>query len=109
MFVNDHEIFWDGLKNNKVIQNEHQISNGISILYQKSSLTAVNIEWEDIGDLKKYQDILTQNGNFDFSKPSEFIYFINNTVIKFSTESQNIIQVVSKSKIQPEVNIREKF
>ena len=103
LFVNDHEIFWDGLKNNKVIQNEHQISNGISILYQKSSLTAVNIEWEDIGDLKKYQDILTQNGNFDFSKPSEFIYFINNTVIKFSTESQNIIQVVGKSKIQPEL------
>lgn len=99
LFVYDHELFWDGLKNDEKIQNEHQISNGITALFQKSKLMTVNIEWEDIGNLKKYQEILSQSENFDFSKPSEFIYFINNTVIKFSTDTENIRQVLLKSKL----------
>ena len=60
LFVYDHELFWDGLKNDEKIQNEHQISNGITALFQKSKLMTVNIEWEDIGNLKKYQEILSQ-------------------------------------------------
>ena len=103
MFVNDYEIFWEGLKNNEIIQNEHQISNGITALFEKSTLIPIDIEWEDIGDLKKYQNILSQSENFDFSKPSEFIYFVNDNVIKFTAESQNISQVVEKSKICSEL------
>ena len=103
LFVKDYEIFWEGLKNNKKIKNEHQISNGIISLFQKSTLTAVDIKWEDIGDLKKYQKILSESENFDFSKPNEFIYFINNMVIKFSTESENILQLISKLKIHSDI------
>ena len=103
LFVNDHEIFWKGLEDNEIIQNEHQISNGVTALFQKSTLTAINIEWEDIGDLKKYKNISSQSENFDFSKPSEFIYFVNNTVIKFSTEPKNISQVIEKCNLHPEL------
>jgi thiamine kinase-like enzyme len=103
LFVKDHKIFWEGLKNNKKIENEHQISNGIISLFQKSTLTAVDIKWEDIGDFKKYKKILSESENFDFSKPNEFIYFVNNMVIKFSTESENILQLISKLKIHSDI------
>tara|TARA_Y100000310_G_scaffold298696_1_gene332867 strand:+ start:2963 stop:4531 length:1569 start_codon:yes stop_codon:yes gene_type:complete len=103
LFVNDYEIFWNGLKNNEKIQNEHQISNGINTLFKKSTLSAIDIKWEDIGDLKKYKNILSQSENFDFSKPNEFIYFVNNTVVKFSTESENITQIIKKSNMHPKL------
>ena len=36
LFIKDHKIFWEGLKNNKKIKNEHQISNGIISSYLKN-------------------------------------------------------------------------
>jgi len=52
-----------------------------------------------MGRYRRFKKIVSESENFDFSKPDEFIYFVNNMVIKFSTVSENILQLTSKLKI----------
>ena len=50
------------------------------------------IKWEDLGNYNNYEKEKNKSNKFDFSKDKEFIYFINNKVIKFSAnnnESKN--------------------
>ena len=103
LYVKDYKIFWDSLKSNKRIQDEHQISNGIKGLMNKSNLTAIEIKWENLGDLEKYQDALSEDGSFDFSKPDESTYFVNDKVIKFFANSKNIKGKIKKFNLNPKL------
>ena len=56
LFVSDYEIFWRYLKNQSLIDNEHQISNGLWGLVNESNIYAVNTSWTDLGNLEKFKE-----------------------------------------------------
>tara|TARA_Y100000590_G_scaffold470064_1_gene661732 strand:+ start:7759 stop:9315 length:1557 start_codon:yes stop_codon:yes gene_type:complete len=84
-YIKDYKIFWKSLKNeHKQIDNDYQISNGLNNLIKLKNCKIKKIIWKDLGNLENYECERKKTQKFDFSKDKEFIYFINNKVIKFS-------------------------
>jgi NDP-sugar pyrophosphorylase family protein/thiamine kinase-like enzyme len=85
--VYDFKDFFDALTENKEIKNnEIQVSNGFSKLIEKK-LHPNSFTWFDTGTKEKYletnKNFLGNTEKFDFTKADEFIYFVNNRVIKY--------------------------
>lgn len=100
-FIKDHELFWRGLKDECLIQNEHQVSNGLNRLVKESDLYVKKIKWQDMGTLKQFKDMQKQSKSKNIVKDNEFIYFVNNKVIKFIPDGKIIKDKLTKSKIKP--------
>ncbi len=84
--VKDHEAFFKALvSDKKAIAGEVQVSNGFRQLIEKR-LTPIGFTWFDTGHPDNYVETnrnFSGEGKFDFSKTSEFLYFVNGRVIKF--------------------------
>lgn len=100
-YIFDYQIFWEGLKNKTLIAGEHQISNGLRALIEKTSVIPQMIAWNDVGDESKYKDMVSCYENFDFSKSNEVLYIINSQVIKFFADSVVTEKRVVRSKLNP--------
>lgn len=98
-FIKDYLVFFDALKNSETIAGEHQISNGIKALIEKTTVIAQSIQWTDVGDEKKFREMVGRYENYDFSKQDEALYFANNKVIKFFSNAQVVKQRVEKAKL----------
>ena len=103
MFIKDFDTFWNSLKSGQMINNEHQLSNGFRGLMEKNNLYAKQNDWKDVGDLEKYQEAQKQFDSASMLKTNEFIYFINDRVIKFYADSIITENRVKKSKINNEI------
>ena len=85
--IKDYEIFWNALEKSKEIyKGEFRDIVGFNALIEKS-LVPVKFTWFDTGSLQNYintnKSFLGGEKNFDFSKNNEFIYFVNDKVIKY--------------------------
>ena len=111
LFIKDTKIFWKGLQNRKLINGEKQISNGLNELIKSSKLKFHSLNWNDLGNLKSYQNAIKKINPFDFSKNDEIIYFHKNKIIKYfcdknisnnryirSTLNQAVFQKLTKFK-----------
>ena len=103
LFVKDYKEFWNGLKKNVMIKKEHQVSNGLVELMKGSGLHTKKIKWNDIGDLKKYKETHKRFDSKSIAKTNEFIYFINNKVIKFFSDEKIVEKRVKKTKAKPKI------
>lgn len=102
-YISDYQIFWEALENPTLVAGEHQISNGIRALIEKTRVIPQAIIWNDVGDAVKYRDMVNRYENFDFSKSNEALYIINRRVIKFFVDSKVTERRVEKSKLNPSV------
>jgi len=89
--VRDYDIFFDGLASSrKHPTQEFQVSGGFSSLIGRS-LKSLSFKWYDVGNPDGYSEATQAKAMsataFDFSKPDEHIYFVNNTVIKYFENS----------------------
>lgn len=84
--VRDYRTFFTALESDKkVIKGEIQVSNGFNALLEKH-LVPIGFTWFDTGTLENYKETnknFSREHSFDFSKGNEFLYFVNNRVIKF--------------------------
>lgn len=92
--IRDYDDFWSALeKNRELIGGEIQVSNGFSKLIEKK-LIPVGFTWFDTGSMQSYTETnksFSGGGkNFDFSKGNEFIYFVNDKVIKYFADPEII-------------------
>lgn len=102
MFIKRHELFWDALKTYEPGKGEWQISTGLQGLMKEGGLRSINIHWTDLGDHEKYSEAVLAHSDYDFTKPNEFIYFVNHRVIKFFSDAQIIRSRVDKASIKPD-------
>lgn len=101
LYVRDSKEFLQSLKDKTTIKGEHQISNGLKGLVDGSGLFAVEVNWTDVGELEKYQSIQKNESEYNFEKTDEFIYFVNNQVIKFFANKKSVADRVKKSRLNP--------
>ena len=90
--VRDYNEFFSALEKNKeIISGEIQVSNGFKKLIEKK-LIPIGFTWFDTGSLKNYietnKNFSGGDKKFDFSKGDEFLYFVNNRVIKFFADKE---------------------
>lgn len=102
-YIKDFTVFWAGLESKETVAGEHQISNGLRALIEKTRVRARTIEWTDVGDLEKYKKAVRRYENYDFSKQDEALYIINLKVIKFFADDAVTQRRVQKSKLNPVV------
>ena len=110
-FIKDYKIFWDGFK--FINSGEPQISMGFkNILKKNKILKKINIDWEDTGSRRNYEELITKYEKYNFSKIDQQIYISNSKVTKFFDNKKVIDNLIKKSKIKPKVfpkNIKKKI
>jgi len=102
-YIYDYEIFWQGFKDQKTVAGEVQVSNGLNALVEQSTVVSKDIDWIDLGDYEKYKTEISKYENYDFSKSDEFLYIVNNKVIKFFSDKDISDKRVYKSKLKSNV------
>jgi len=85
--INDYKEFFLALEQNKELRNnELQMTDGFKGLLDKK-LVPIGFTWFDTGSKTNYietnKNFSGGEQKFDFSKEDEFIYFVNNRVVKF--------------------------
>ena len=103
LFVKDYEIFWNALKKSLKTNKESEMIYGIVGLIKKSKLKIKKIKWEDLGSYEKYTDYINKKTKFNFEKSNEFIYFIDNKVVKFFVDPSIVKKRIQKTKIKQNI------
>lgn len=102
-YIKNYNEFWIALSNsNKNIMNEIQVSFGISALLPFAP-EAKEIKWTDLGTYDKYVNSLKTIEDFNFSKPEESLYIINDRVIKFFANPELAAKRVTRSKTKSNI------
>lgn len=88
--IKDYDAFFNSLdQNREPISGEIQVSNGFKSLLERN-LEPIGFTWFDTGtfeNFKKTNTHLSGSGDkFDFSKGNEFLYFVENKVVKYFSD-----------------------
>ena len=109
-FIKDYKIFWDGFK--FINSGEPQVSMGFKNILKKSKiLKKINIDWEDTGSRRNYEELITKYEKYNFNKVDQQIYISSSKVTKFFDNKKIIDNLIKKSKIKPKAfpkNIKKK-
>ena len=101
--VKDYKIFFNALENNREpISGEIQVSNTFNSLLEKK-LEPIGFTWFDTGTLENFAktnvNLTGKEKKFDFSKGDEFLFFVENKVIKYFSDQNIVDNRVSRAKI----------
>ncbi len=102
-FVQQHQLFWDSLRQKTLVKGEHQISNGLAALVKSGQAEARHIEWTDVGDKDRYEAEVRRYEEYDFAKENEALYIVKDKVIKFFVDPQVTQNRVARALLNPEV------
>jgi UTP-glucose-1-phosphate uridylyltransferase len=103
-FIYDYSFFWESLsKSNELKGGEIQISNGIDSLVKNKIAKAYNLHWIDLGNLQLYEAEAAKYLDFDFSKTDEFLYILNNRIVKFFNKSEYATSRALRAQQNPNV------
>ncbi|MFZ2303677.1 MAG: hypothetical protein WAV98_02705 [Minisyncoccia bacterium] len=88
--IHDYKEFFSALEQNRELRdNELQMTDGLKGLLEKR-LVPIGFTWFDTGSNSKYDEtnknFSGEERKFNFSKEDEFLYFVNNRVIKFFSD-----------------------
>lgn len=100
--ISDYELFWNTMEQGGALAVQRGESYGMETLVDKGIL-AHSFEWYDTGNtemLERVRDALRKpDAPNILDKPDEAIWFVNDTVIKFSADSNFIQNRVKRSEL----------
>lgn len=85
-YINNTEKFWCGLKG-------QELSSG----FKNLKMRAVEIQWTDLGTYDRYRKEVVKPSEFDFSKDDEFLYFIDDRVVKWFRDERTSVNRIAKA------------
>ena len=98
-FIYDYQLFWENYKLERKIIEEGEVS-GLNNLIERD-LIAIKFNWNDTGnpkELERTRKALVSNLSLNIlDKENEDIWFINKKVIKYSKDSNFIINRVKRA------------
>ena len=115
--IKDYEIFFKALeKNDTLVQNEKQVSNGFEALINQK-LYSIFFTWHDIGNIEGYKKTKEKFSNikeeFNFEKKNEYLYFVEDKVIKYFSDKDIIkkrfLRAKSLTGLCPVINLKTDF
>ncbi len=100
--IKDYDIFFNALeKNSELIGGEIQVSNGFNSLIEQR-LVPKSFTWFDAGTMESYIETnksFSGGKSFDFSKGNEFLYFVEDKVIKYFANEDIVKKRYLRAKI----------
>lgn len=100
--IQDHDLFWRTMEQGGDLAIGRGESYGMSALVDQG-ITAYPVNWYDTGNLKMLERVRDAFRQPDapniLDKPNEAIWFVNDTVIKFSADSDFIRNRVKRAEI----------
>ena len=100
--ISDYELFWNAMEQGGALAVQKGESYGMEKLTDKG-ISAYSFEWYDTGNmemLERARDALRKpDAPNILDKPDEAIWFVNDTVIKFSADSKFISNRVKRSEL----------
>jgi len=112
-FIKDYKIFWDGFKFSSL--HEPQVSMGFdNILRKNRVIKTINLDWEDTGTKKNYENLIIKYEKYNFNKEDQQIYISNLRVTKFFEDKKIVKKLFDKAKTKkkifpPNLKIRNNF
>jgi len=98
--IRDYKLFWDTLEQGGSLAVQEGEAYGMAALVGKG-IKAIPFEWYDTGSpqmLEKVRNVFRKpDAPNILSKPSEAIWFVNNNVIKFSADTNFILNRVKRA------------
>ena len=100
--IKDYKIFWEGMRNGKLSAIRQGEVYGLNKLIKKKLVKDINFNWFDTGTIENL--LLARSAYKIIDKPNilekenEAIWFLNNKVIKFSTDNEFIYRRVQRAK-----------
>lgn len=98
MRIEHAEIFWEGVKSAGAVAGECQVSGGLEALARAGGLDAVQHPWTDVGDSALYKREIIARHGYDFSKPGEALYILNDRVVKLFRDAIACSRRVSRGR-----------
>jgi NDP-sugar pyrophosphorylase family protein len=95
--ADDLELFWHGVQGGAWLQNEKQVSGGLTALADKFLLDSRDIHWTDVGDEAAYHRAVIERQGYDWTKEREATWVLPDTrrVVKFwadERQAQNLLR-----------------
>ena len=111
-FIKDYKFFWEGLK--PKILKEPQVSLGFNNILKKKNIKKIDIDWEDTGTKKNYEDLILKYEKYNFNKDNQQLFISSERVTKFFSEKKTISNLykkaISKKNIFPKnIKIKNHF
>ena len=101
-FIKDYKAFWKGFDFTK--KNEPQVSMGFqNILNNGRILNKLDIDWEDAGTKKNYENLVIKYEKYNFNKIDQQIYISNERVTKFFEDKNIVKNLYKKSKAKKKI------
>lgn len=110
-YVHNYNLFWEGIKKSKKINNEYQVSSGFLNILKYKKINTKKFNWEDVGTLSNYKSLIIKYEKYDFSKENEFVYINKKKVIKFFSDEKKkniLVNRTVKNVIFPKIEETKK-
>lgn len=102
-YIHTVDEFWKGIEDNYLSHGEHQMTNGLLTLINQKDVKPLDVNWVDIGSYEKYIDIVEGESKFNFNKLDEYLYFVNDNVVKFFKNSTITKNRIKKARLNSDV------
>ena len=100
-FIKNYKLFWEGFKLKSL--NEPQVSLGFNNILKTNTIKKINIDWEDTGTKKNYENLIIKNEKYNFNKDDQQIYISKLRVTKFFTNKKIVNKIFNKGNLNKKV------
>ena len=98
-FIKDKVDFFAHLREGPLIHNEYQLSSGFTPLVRNGKMKPLEMNhWVDLGTQQNYENACREDPYFISQKKGQLIYFVNDKVIKFSSNLVSIKEIISRQR-----------
>lgn len=81
----DLGTFWYGIESFRLVENERQVTGGLSLMAAHGQLEVRRVDWTDVGDAVSYRHAVIERDGYDWSKSGEATWLLpeSGRVVKF--------------------------
>ena len=98
-FIHDYLDFFKGLKSEKIINKERQVSSGLNALISKGVKSKYIKTWRDLGTSQLYEEFALNDSKQNLLKRDEKTFIYDKCVIKFYKNPKIIDKKVKRAKL----------
>ena len=100
-FIKNYKLFWEGFKTKSFA--EPQVSLGFNNILKRKVIKKINIDWEDTGTKKNYEDLIIKYEKYNFNKDNQQIYISKSKVTKYFADKNIVNKIYNKGVLKKKI------